>query len=507
MIRKILLALSLAISHPLSAQTGDLPRTTPEEEGVPSDAVREYFDRLTSYSGTQIHSIIVMRHGHVIGETYPAPFAPEHQQTVYSCSKTLTALAVGVLVDEDSIQTDQPVAEFFEEEWPDNPSEPLMRMTVRDLLTMQSGIAPDWDMRNQTGRWLSTWLAKDVTNPGHTFGYDSMCSYLLSAIVQRVTGKRLLDFLTERFFTPMNITKVGWELSPEGINTGGWGLYIQPEGMAKVGQLLLQKGRWEDQQLVSEEWVTEMMTPHVDNDKQDDYCYHMWRCPREGAARADGALGQFIYVVPDKDLVVTITQCMWKNDGSQARALWDTFIPQMADTALAANGKAYRQLRERSKAYAHPVAKGDEHSFLMAQTAAKKILLSNNLLGWKTVQLNQKSGRIVMTVTTTTGLTYDIVLGYGRWLQSQSRACPPYSIGARDRFKGLNGRFVVAGSYAWQADRTLEVRLHYVNWISALTLRFEWRKDDVSIQCVFNYSQKKTTIRGSVVQLWNRSLQ
>lgn len=100
-------------------------------------------------------------------------------------------------------------------------------MTVRDLLTMTSGITPDWNMRNLTPDWIRAFLAKPVKTPGKKFEYDSISTYMLSAIVQKVTGMTVLDYLKQKLFTPMHITDVAWEISPEGINTGGWGLHIE----------------------------------------------------------------------------------------------------------------------------------------------------------------------------------------------------------------------------------------------------------------------------------------
>ena len=251
--KRILLAIAfVALTLGANAQINDIPRSTPEEQGVPSKALIELFDAMHNMEQTDIHSMIVMRHGKVVGEFYPAPFAPQYQHTQYSSSKTLVSLAAGMAIDENRLRLTDRVATFFPEYLPDSICTNLADMTVRDLLTMQSGIKPDWGMRAKTTEWIKTFLGKPVPNkPGEVFAYDSMVTYMISAIVQKVTGKTVLEYLKEKMFSHMGVTVVNWEESPEGINTGGWGLHIQSESLAKVGQMWLDGGVWNGKQIVS----------------------------------------------------------------------------------------------------------------------------------------------------------------------------------------------------------------------------------------------------------------
>ena len=184
------------------AQINELPRSTPEAEGVPSKAVTALFDSLMALPKTDIHSVVVVRHGKVIGEIYPAPFAPEYRHTMYSCSKTFVGAAVGLAIADNRLRLTDRVGAFFPELLPDSVSANLADMTVRDLLTMTSGVTPDWNMRNLTPDWIRTFLAKPVKTPGKKFEYDSISTYMLSAIVQKVTGMTLLDYLKQKLFHP-----------------------------------------------------------------------------------------------------------------------------------------------------------------------------------------------------------------------------------------------------------------------------------------------------------------
>ena len=353
------------------AQINQLPRSTPEEQGVPSKSLVALFDSLHYMPRTDIHSMIVMRHGKVVGEFYPAPFAAEYQHTQYSSSKTFVSLAVGLAIDENRLRLTDRVAAFFPEYLPDTVSVRLASMTVRDLLTMTSGIKPDWGMRSRGVEWIRTFLGKPVVNePGEVFAYDSMVTYMLSAIVQKVTGKKVLDYLKEKLFVPMGISVVNWEESPEGVNTGGWGLHIQSESLAKIGQLWLNGGVWDGKQLISKEWITQMSTRQADGGDYG-YGYQTWMCAYPGAVRADGALGQYVIVVPEKDVVIVLTEASFTNGKPQRNLIWNKFLPSLSDKPLEV-GRDYQLLLEKQRTYQLPVAVGKEkNSSLMKKLSGK----------------------------------------------------------------------------------------------------------------------------------------
>ena len=481
-VRFFFLFLGLLGALAVHAQINELPRSTPEAEGVPSKAVTALFDSLMALPKTDIHSVVVLRHGKVIGEIYPAPFAPEYRHTMYSCSKTFVGAAVGLAIADNRLRLTDRVAAFFPEFLPDSVSANLADMTVRDLLTMTSGITPDWNMRNLTSDWIRTFLAKPVKTPGKKFEYDSISTYMLSAIVQKVTGMTLLDYLKQKLFIPMHITDVAWEISPEGINTGGWGLHIQSESLAKFGLLLLNRGVWEGKQLLPASWVEQMMTRQI-----GDYGYQMWLCEYPGAVRADGALGQYILIVPDKDMVVVITECTRTNGRAQRRLVWNRLLPEVTDTPLKV-GKAYGQLQKKQQSCRLPFVQGKTISPEAQIYNGKRITLEQNKFGWQSLTLNFKPREVVMTVTEMNDNTYDLLFGYKQWQMAVIKAYPPYSIIPKGRFCGIEGPFRVAGSYAWPASKTLELKVHYVNWVSALDLVFHFDGKNVALTVQENYS-------------------
>ena len=494
-----LLAIGLMASLSANAQTNELPRSTPEEQGVPSKALVALFDSLHALPLTDMHAVVVMRHGKVIGEMYPKPYAPEYRHTMYSCSKTFVGIAVGLAIEDNRLRLDDRVAAIFPELLPDSVSKDLADMTVRHLLTMASGVKPDWNMRSRGKEWIRTFLSKPVEAPGTKYAYDSMVSYMLAAVVQKVTGKKLTEYLQERVFTPMNVTEWAWEESPEGVNTGGWGVHIQPESLAKFGQLILNEGRWEGKQLVPAEWIREMCKKHRETGREV-YGYHIWHCGgHDGAVRADGALGQYVISVLDKDMVVVMTEATLGNGRDQRRLIWDVLLPHIQDEPLLANKKDYQKLLKKQEGYKLAEVKGKVSSAFASNWENKTIELGKNTFGWKSLKLNFGKKEVTMTVTETNGKSYELPFGYQQWMTTTFDSYPPYSITPIDRFKGLEGPYYASGSYAWISKEELQLKVHYVNWVSALEITFRLDENgEVKLNVQTNYIKKPYSISGKI---------
>lgn len=498
MYRRIMLTLvaMMLASSVATAQIGELQRVSPESQGVTSKSVQTYFDDMVTLERTYIHGIIVMRHGKIIGEIYPKPFAPEYKHTLYSCSKTFVGAAVGLAIADNKLRLTDRAVLFFKDELPDTISANLADMTVRDLLVMASGVKPDWNMRSVCENWIPSFLSKCTDKPGTKFQYDSMCTYLLSAIVQEAVGKDVLTYLKERLFGPMHITEVEWELSPEGYNTGGWGLYIQAESMAKFGQLLLDKGKWEGKQLLPEAWVEEMMKKQIDA-KQFGYGYQIWMCEHEGTTRADGALGQYIYVIPDKDMVVAITQCSPESSGRKHKMLWTMLDTGVKEEAMT-EGKDYKALKKRELEYVLPFVEGKAIGKKGLEYFGKTITLEQNRYGWSAIEVNADHGKIVLSITTDTGKSFNVNCGKGKWLESITEVYPVYSIYPKKRFQGITGPFRISACYAVNNESNLVVRSHHTNWVTAIDWVFKPGADGITIEFTESFAQKPYCVKGHV---------
>ena len=234
---------------------------------------------------------------------------PTSPHTLFSLSKSFTATAVGLAVAEGRLSVDDPVLGFFPDEAPAIISPHLAAMQVRHLLSMSTGHGEDTTAalrQAADGNWVRAFLERPVEHePGTFFLYNSGATYMLSAIVQRLTGQTLLDYLQPRLFAPLGIERPTWESCPRGINAGGWGMSATTEDIARFGQLYLQQGRWEGRQLVPAAWVAAATSTQADNSSRTEpdwaqgYGYQFWRC-RHGAYRGDGAFGQFCLVMPEQ---------------------------------------------------------------------------------------------------------------------------------------------------------------------------------------------------------------
>lgn len=488
-----LLALILTATTAFAAGDEPLPRSTPEEQGMRSSDVMKFLDELiTGREGAEIHSVMVLRHGKVIAEAYPAPFTSGYAQTLYSASKTFTAAAVGLAVESNLLRVTDRVGAILAGDMPKSVSPELAELTVHDLLTMASGIVPDWTMRNNHRNWVNTWLSKPVSKPGEHFAYDSMDTYVLSAIVQKVTGQTVMDYLREKLFEPMSVTDAEWEQSPEGITTGGWGLYVRPEVMAKFGQLLLDEGRWGDRQLLPAEWVKLMMTPHRRANPTTNYGYQMWECEHDGAWRADGAYGQYIVVCPRQDMVVVITECSSLGGGKNLAPIREYLTSKVTDIPMEP-GEEAALLAERQGNYTLRIAAGTRSNRAGSALQGHTFTLPDNSLEWRSVTFRFLADRLVLNIVTSAGKRYDIECGNGRWLTVHTNVCPPYSIKAVDRFRGLTHYFAVSGSYGWLQDGTLTMHIVYPSWITAAYITFNPLTRSMTVK--ENYQTKPYTLR------------
>ena len=341
----MLMAFTACKSAKTAPEIIDLPRaTTPDNVAQAMDA----FFKGAEQEKKDVHSVMIVKDGQVIYSRWQSQGSEKVPHVLHSVSKTFTATAVGLAIADGKMALTDKVIKYFPDKLPAQVSDNLKAMTVRDLLTMSCGHDTEPSFRGLDQDWVTAFLAHPVVHkPGEFYLYNSLGTYMLSAIVQQVTGQKVLDYLTPRLFEPLHIDKPRWEESPQGINAGGWGLWLKTEDLAKMGQLLLQKGEWNGKQLIPAEWVAEMSKKQVESinpgtrieeaeakgmtketsDWMQGYGYQMWRC-RPGCFRADGARGQYIIVVPDKNAVIAITSDVEDLQG-ELNLVWNHILPAL----------------------------------------------------------------------------------------------------------------------------------------------------------------------------------
>ena len=342
------------------------PRSTPEAQGVPSAALLRFVEDAEQELDA-LHSFMLVRHGRVVAEGWWAPYAAGEPHMMFSLSKSFTSTAVGLAVAEGRLAIDDPILKFFPDLAPAEPGANLKAMRVRDLLTMTAGHHEE-DIRSfpygGEADPAEAFLALPVSHkPGTLFVYNTPASYMLSAIVQQVTGETVLDYLRPRLFEPLGIENPAWQANRHGVSMGGFGLSIRTEDIARFGQLYLQKGAWQGRQLVPAEWVEAAAARQVSNgsspesDWEQGYGYQFWRS-RHGFYRGDGAHGQFCLVLPQHDAVVAITSGT-RDMGSVMNLVWDRLVPSLREAPLPEDPAAHRRLTAKLSALSLPTVRGE----------------------------------------------------------------------------------------------------------------------------------------------------
>lgn len=295
--------------------TTTFPRSTPSALGIDARGIARFFDALESTPDVEPHSMVLLRHGQVAAEGWWAPYASDRVHLLYSLSKSFTAAAVGIAVREGRVDLDATALSYFPELDADVTDERSRRIRVRHLLAMASGHREETldraraaDPENLVRGFL---LTPPDEEPGTVFAYNQPCTYTLGAIVRRVSGGSLVDYLRPRLLDPLGIDDLAWRRDETGAELGFSGCYAPTSAIAALGQLYLQRGVWEGQRILDEDWVAAATTTQVANpdegnpDWSQGYGFQFWMA-RHGF-RGDGAYGQFCVVLPDQDVVVALT--------------------------------------------------------------------------------------------------------------------------------------------------------------------------------------------------------
>jgi CubicO group peptidase (beta-lactamase class C family) len=496
---------------------GKLPRSTPEAEGVSSAGILAFLEAVRQ-SKHELHSFMLVRHGRVVAEGWWSPYGPEFRHSLYSLSKSFTSTAVGFAVAEGRLRVDDRVVSFFPHDLPEQVSEHLAALRVKDLLTMSvgNGKEPTITMVEQEN-WVKAFLGWPIPNPpGTQFMYNSSATYMLSAIVQQVTGQKILDYLQARLFELLGIHSATWETCPRGINVGGWGLSMQTEGLAKFGQLYLQKGAWQGRQILPPQWVEEATTfkiqqpvpakpsrPNDQNDWLQGYCYQFWRC-RHNAFRGDGAFGQYMIVMPDQDAVVAVTAETSDMQG-ELDLVWQLLLPAMKQQPLPRDPQSQAELGQTLSSLALTPPKGQSASPLAGRISGKAFKLGSNELDMQNASFVFGKDGCRFTLKDSQH-EYPITCGVGQWQRGETAlpGTPPRLISGGAPRSGTPSK--VAASGAWADPNTFQMVLRYYETPhhDTVTCRFDEGKVQISFmnsmaQMSPSPKDKRAVLKGQLV--------
>ncbi len=489
----ISLLLSACSQSPVVGPSMSLPRSSPEREGVYPGSIIRFIDAVAK-SQHQFHSFMIVRHGKVVAEGWWKPYRPELRHTLYSTSKSFTSTAIGLAVKEKLLKVDDKVVSFFPNDLPDTISPYLAQLTIKDLLTMSVGQDPDptFSLSRNDTNWVKAFLALPIVNePGSKFLYNSMATYMLSAIIQHVTGATLIEYLKPRLFDPLGIKGMDWEVDPRGINTGGWGLRLKTEDMAKFGQLYLNKGKWGKKKLIPAGWVEEATTFKIDqapgveqsvrdsSDWMQGYCYQFWRC-RNNAFRADGAYGQYIIVLPEKDAVIVITSES-PDMQDEINLVWEHLLPGFKDEPQINDPALMGILEERLANLSLPLPSKNGMPEQEQKLAGKQYIFEQNDFSADGASF-RFSGDSCLLSLQLNGIDYTLVFGSGAWFKSETMKPGPNLLrGNRAGEMGLLPA-KVAGAFHWEDNNTLRLINRYIEspHYEVYTFRFNNKETEMS---------------------------
>lgn len=455
------------------------PRSTPEAQGLDSRGILAFVEA-TEHDIQSLHSLMLLRNGVLTAAGWWAPYAARYPHMLFSLTKSFTSTAVGFAVAEGRLSLDDHVLSFFPDAAPALVSPNLVAMRVRDLLAMATGHAVDTTPKmasDPDGDWVRGFLACDVEHaPGTFFCYNSGASHMLSAIIQRLTGETLLAYLTPRLFEPLGIVPAHWDTDPRGINTGGWGLMITTEAIARFGQLYLQDGVWQGRRVLPEGWVAQARASHISNgddpasDWAQGYGFQFWRC-RHDAYRGDGAFGQFCVIMPEQQAVLAITAGV-EDMQAVLNLAWEHLLPAMHARKLPRNPAAAAALKQKLASLALPPQPGVPDSLIAARLNGKFFGFARNEQGIKNLRFAWQADGGTITIQDARGWQR-LICGAGTWQKGYLR------------FDGPQKR-PVAASGAWTAADTYTVKLAFYHTPFCPTMTFQFVGNTVIYQFVAN---------------------
>jgi CubicO group peptidase (beta-lactamase class C family) len=398
-----------------------------------SRAIAALLDRLEALS-VECHSIMVVRHGHVVAEGWWAPYSAERPHLVYSLTKSFTSVAVGLAIADGLLSLDDRVVDVLPDHVPADISEQGRRLTVHHLLSMTAGhrtdsLAEAWQL--EPDDLVKGFLCVPFTEPeGTRHTYDNSTTFVLARMVERVTGRGLPELLDERLFKPMGIDHAEWDRVASGAAFGFHGLHLTTEAVAAFGELLLRGGVWGDRQLVPREWVELATRRHIDTLQLEDdwaspdflcgYGYQFWMS-RHGYL-GNGAFGQQCVVVPSHDLVVVVTAAVDEGHALPG-VFWDCLLPGVDQTG---NGHDDEVLADRLRRLSFAPVPGSAAAERSVEARLDASAEDSALPDGTTVIVDPVDGGWLLGL----GSGLNVEVGHGEWRESSPLGRPVVATGA-----------------------------------------------------------------------------
>lgn len=464
-----------------------LKRASASSCHVDAAGLAEMFEELSAH---QVHSVMVTRDNFVIAEGWWKPYRREYNHIQYSVSKSFVGTAVGFAVTEGILSVDDKVLDILDGVLPSEPCANMKKLTIRHVLTMSTGHKDERNVFHEGESWIYSLLSSYIDGePGKKFCYISSSTYILSAVIWKLTGQTVFDYLKPRLFEPMGFSEnIWWETSPEGLNTGFNGFNATAEDITKLALLYLNRGCWEGKRLLSEEWVREASSLQIKNEDNDrnqklgyrqgfgafsedwksGYGYLFWHCRPKGAYRGDGIYGQMCIVMPEERMTIAIAAGC-REPAEILDVVWKHLLPAVDNDTHGQEGDL--RLRQVLEGLEIPVAVGKKAHPSQKEYSKKVYRIAQNEMGMKTLSFSfPEEGNPSVAITSCKG-TLEAQIGYGEWAETDTGYDP-------DGFHCDNVVFFgqAACSGAWQGDEYV-VKIVYTRTPFVDTLRIRFRQD------------------------------
>lgn len=464
-----------------------LMRSVPEAEGVSSAAILAFLAEVAD-AGLELHSLMLMRNDKVVAEGWWWPYQADRVHITHSLTKSVTAVATGLAIDERRFGLDEKVVSFFPEYVPADASENMRAMTVRNLLTMQCG--HDKETSGSAWRPISTpWAAEFFKipvphQPGTHFQYTSAASFMLSAIISKTTGQSMADYLTPRFMEPLGIDRWHWDTSPGGVSPGGNGLSWNTSASIKLGAVHASGGMWNGKRILSEDWVRAATTQQTEGDADGAYGYQWWMGPGR-AYLALGLFSQFTIVFPEHNAVLAIFAAI---DGSKKIKpfIWKHFPAAFA--APSEPGTAASELKDRMATVRLLPPLAATHSPVAQQVSGRRYMIETDDQGVEWLSFDFTEDGCTYRMRDANG-EHQITAGFADYLEQDTSMT-----GNRlhHEYRPASQR-VVAGA-RWVAPDTLEMTWQFVETAFRDTLLCTFTGRDVTVDRSVNLNSAETRL-------------
>lgn len=450
---------------------------------------------------------MIMRHGKVCAEGWWAPYATGIRHGLQSHTKTYAATAVGIAYTEGLLKLTDRIVDIFADEIPENPSENLKKLTVRDVLCMGCGMDT---MPRPSKDWIREFLATPVNHvPGTTFMYNSTGSTFLGAIVRKLTGLGLHDYLKPRLFDKIGIDaeNLRWITMPDGMEIGGGGLFATTEDNLRLMKLYADGGVWEGERILAEDYVklatskqNDSATERAVNPPAEDnfvgYGFQIWMCRPKGVYRADGAMGQFTIVFPERDMLLAITEnASGSTGGAMPQKALDTIwewldsLPRAETESLPEDPEASAHLARRMQMLALPAPRRSPESPLQEKINGSTYAVTDGYFALADAGMvrfmsgeDRPGGAKALSLTFAENACTLTCLVDGK---PQSLTAAMDGTRLRNELPGMPSIALCSG--CWEADNVFRLRLRMVETCNETSITFTFSGDQAQVETCSNH--------------------